>query len=416
LIFLLLASVRPREPTIPAVKKIPTQHDRSHEIRKIPDATFVVETSGEYDAPPASALREFLVGRGARRVTTIVHPLTAEGNSDHLVEAWEAAAGSRTSRRIRLPSRPPFTYPLDLLVPLPPPRADVHIGFNNLACARALLGRRAGRVQKVGYWAVDFVPDRFGQSSAMTRVYDAVDSWVCKNVDARFEVSEAARSGRDARHRLGTRPQAPSLVTPMGAWVDRVPHVGEDGFRARRVIWLGHMVERQGVGRLVEALGVLAARGVDFEAEFVGRGPEEQALRTAVERLGLAARVRFHGFVEDHADVDAILARGSVAVAPYDTTIPSFTSYADPGKLKSYLAAGLPIVTTDVPPNADEVAQRGGGEIVAFEPSAIAAAIERALADPEEWRRRRKAALALAHEYDWNVIFEKALDLLGYQS
>ena len=62
-------------------------------------------------------------------------------------------------RRVRLPSRPPFTYVLDPFVPLWPERVDGWFGFNNLACARGLLARRLGRADTVVYWAVDFVPE-----------------------------------------------------------------------------------------------------------------------------------------------------------------------------------------------------------------------------------------------------------------
>jgi glycosyltransferase involved in cell wall biosynthesis len=376
-------------------------------VTSIADATFVVETSGEHDSPPASAVREFLVARGARRVTTIVHPLTAEAAPEHLVETWDPTDGRSRRRRIRLPSRPPLTYPLDLLVPPVPPRADAHIAFNNLVAARALV---LGRSRKVAYWAVDFVPDRFGAGSPLTRAYDALDAWVCRSVDMRFEVSEAARAGRDARHGRPT----PAQVAPMGAWLDRVPHVPEDNHGARRIVWIGHMVERQGVGCLVEALGLLAERGVEFEVELAGRGPEEDALRASVERLGLQDRVRFLGYVADHVELERILARASVAVAPYDTTVESFTRYADPAKLKAYLAAGLPIVTTDVPPNAHEVAAQGGGEVVEFDPAAIAEALQRALGDERAWVSRRAAALELAGFYDWGRIVERALGSLGF--
>ena len=50
---------------------------------------------------------------------------------------------------------------------------------------------------------------------------------------------------------------------------------------------------------------------------------------------------------------------------------------ADPGKLKVYLAAGLPILLTDVPPNAQELAAIGGAEIVPADAGAFADAIER---------------------------------------
>ncbi|MGH8974969.1 MAG: glycosyltransferase, partial [Acidimicrobiia bacterium] len=225
-----------------------------------------------------------------------------------------------------------------------------------------------------------------------------------------------AKSGRDARHDLRPGSAAPAHVVPMGAWIDRVPKVPEDNHRIRRLIWIGHMVERQGVGCLIEAFGVLASRGVDFHAQLLGRGPEEAAIRTAVEHFGLGDRVQLLGHVDDHRYLESILAGASVAVAPYDTNGSSFTRYADPAKLKAYLAAGLPIVTTDVPPNASEVADHGGGEVVRFEPNALADGIERALSDAGSWRRRRLSALALARRYDWGAILERALATLGFES
>jgi glycosyltransferase involved in cell wall biosynthesis len=105
-----------------------------------------------------------------------------------------------------------------------------------------------------------------------------------------------------------------------------------------------------------------------------------------------------------------------VAVAPYHTGVESFTRYADPAKLKAYLAAGLPIVTTDVPPNAAEVAERGGGEVVPFGAEPMAWAIERLLTDAAGWQQRRGAALQLAAEYDWGRIVGRSLEALGFRA
>ena len=109
------------------------------------------------------------------------------------------------------------------------------------------------------------------------------------------------------------------------------------------------------------------------------------------------------------SDVERILARASVAVAPYPPAEATYTRFADPGKLKAYLAAGLPIVLTDVPPNARELEREAGAEIVPYDAAAIAAAIERALASPENWRRRHEAALAYAKRFDWDVLLADAL-------
>jgi glycosyltransferase involved in cell wall biosynthesis len=337
---------------------------------------------------PAQALRDYLVRRGTD-VVTIFHPLTPEQGTDHRIATYAGGELVR-ERSVRVPLKPPLSFALDPFVPPLPPRVDTWFGFNPLACACGLVAR-AGRVV---LWSVDFVPDRFGRGTIATRIYDRLDRLCCLRAEARVELSEAARDARNRRHGLG---DAPALVVPMGAWIDRVPTTSVDGFRQGRVVFLGHLVERQGVHTLLAALE-------GREADIVGTGPLEAELRARAP-----ANVTFHGYVPDHRDVERILARAAVAVAPYAETDETFSRYADPGKLKAYLAAGLPVVLTDVPPNAQELASEGGAEIVADDPRAIAEAITRALASAEQWQTRREAALAYARRFDWNVLLGDAL-------
>ena len=349
--------------------------------------TLAIVSNGFADGP-AQALRDYLVANGAD-VVTVFHPLTREQGRTHVVATY--AGGALVSERgVRLPLRPTASFALDPFVPLRPPPVDVWFGFNPLACARGLVAR-TGRVV---LWSVDFVPDRFGRGTLATRIYDRLDRLCCLRADARIELSAAARDARNRRHGLG---EAPALVVPMGAWIDRVPTTTMDGFREGRVVFLGHLVERQGVHTLLSALE-------GRPADVVGTGPLETELRARAP-----ANVTFHGYVPDHREVERILARAAVAVAPYAQTDETFSRYADPGKLKAYLAAGLPVVLTNVPPNAQELATEAGAEIVADDPRAIANAIRHALASAGQWQTRREAALAYARRYDWNVLLGDAL-------
>jgi glycosyltransferase involved in cell wall biosynthesis len=382
-------------------------------MRSIRESTFAIIANGAHDSPPAGPFQEYLVAQGARRVTMIVHPLTGEGDPRHEITVYDRDHEARR-RWVRLPSRPPHTYPLDFFVPPWPEPVDGWFAFNNLACARGTLARRLGRAGTVVYWAVDFVPDRFGPG-LMTRAYDALDRWCCLHADARFELSRAALDGRTERHRIAAGAEAPAQVVPVGAWLDRVPVVPEDGWQGRRVVFIGHLVPRQGVEMLIEALRLLSKRGVAFEAHVAGRGPLEETVRAAASENDLDGRLRFHGFISDHREVEALLANASVAVAPYDTQVESFTRFADPSKLKSYVAAGLPTLTTDVPPNAHELAQRAGAEVVPFDAASFADAIERALASPHDWERRRTAAIEYARGFDWSEIFTRALEAVDFR-
>jgi glycosyltransferase involved in cell wall biosynthesis len=353
---------------------------------------------------PAQALRDFLVAREAS-VVTIFHPLTPEQGKRHVVTRYED--GEVQTRPISMPLHAPASFVLDPIVPLLPPRVHAWFGFNPLACARGLAARGTRRAERVFLWSVDFVPDRFGEGTVPTRIYDAVDRLSCRRADGRVELSEAAREGRNARHRL-TGAAAHAHVVPMGAWLDRVPTSPPGGSDRRRVAFLGHLVERQGVITLLQALALLD----DVEADIVGGGPLEETLRAQAHGLGLDTRVTFHGYVPDHRDVEHTLAAASVAVAPYRASGDSFTRFADPGKLKAYLAAGLPIVLTDVPPNARELAAEAGAQLTADDPRALATAIAETLASAETWRARREAALRYARRFDWNVLLADVLEAL----
>lgn len=380
--------------------------------RPLQASAFTVVCNGVPDEPPASGVWQFLVEQGAKRVTTVFHPLDRDSEPWHWITVFER--GREVKRRsVKLPSWPPATYAIDPFVPLLPAATDCWIGFNNLAAARGLAQRAARRAGAVVYWAVDFVPNRFG-NGVLTRAYDHLDSLCCRRADLRVELSSAALEGRNQRHRLTPFKAAPTHVAPVGAWLSRLPVAPEDGWKRRRVIFLGHLVPRQGVGRLIDALSLLAARGVELEAEIAGRGPIEGELRAVVARAGLEDRVRFVGFLSDHRDVEAFVAGGSVAVAPYDTEVESFTRFADPSKLRSYTAAGLPVVLTDVPPNAAELAAQAGAEVVPFSAEGIAGGIERALASGEEWLQRRRQALEYSRRFDWELIVPRALEKAGF--
>jgi glycosyltransferase involved in cell wall biosynthesis len=345
---------------------------------------------------PAEALRDYLVAHRGD-VIAVSHPLTREHGSRHVVTRY-AGGRSIESREIDLHVRPPASYALDSFVPLRLPKVDTWFGFNPLACVRGLAARRLGRARRVVLWSVDFVPDRFGAGTPATRLYDRLDRLCCTHADARVELSEAARTARDHRH--GLERNARTHVVPMGAWLARVPTTPPDGFRRRRALFLGHLVERQGVDVLLAALSELD----DVSADVIGSGPLEALLRRQADELGLGERVRFHGFVPDHRDVERLLAGASLALAPYRRSEDTFTRYADPGKLKAYLAAGLPTVLTPVPPNAEELAREAGAELVEDDPRSLAAAIASGLGDHDGWRRRREAALAYVRRFDWEVL------------
>ncbi|QEC46242.1 glycosyltransferase [Baekduia soli] len=377
--------------------------------RPLAGARFALEVHGVPTGPPAVGLKEHLARSGAH-VRCLYHPLGPEEAGQHVFEDWRDGCVRR--RIVRLPSRPPLTYPFDPLVPFGREPVDVWFGFDTISTARGLARRSRSRAGQVVHWAVDFVPDRFGPSSPLTRAYDALDGFCCRRADLRVEVSQAALNARTERLGLGAA-AAPALSVPIGLWADEARRTTETAHEHHRAIFIGHLVERMGVATAIRSIATLRQRGAELPLDIVGRGPEREALELLARELGVGDLVVLHGF-RVGPELEERLADASIALAPYQDDGRSFTQFADPSKLKAYLAAGLPIVLTPVPPNADELAQAGAADVVADDPTAFADAMARLLADRTLWLDRRRAALEHARSYDWSAVVAPVLERLGF--
>ncbi len=118
-----------------------------------------------------------------------------------------------------------------------------------------------------------------------------------------------------------------------------------------RLLFVGRLVGQKNLPLLLDALVRMRGRGLPaFELVLAGSGPEEGALRRAVENLGLGEQVRFRGAVE-RSEIAACFGGADVLVLSSD-----FEGYAR--VLMEGAAAGLPIVCTQVS-GAEEAVEDG---------------------------------------------------------
>jgi glycosyltransferase involved in cell wall biosynthesis len=162
--------------------------------------------------------------------------------------------------------------------------------------------------------------------------------------------------------------------------------------------YAGHLYPWKGVDLLISALAMLpGVRGL-----IVGGHDRESdlaRLRHQAEAAGLAERVRFTGWVPPR-EVPRYLSDADVLVLPNTDTEIS-RSYSSPLKLFEYMAAGRPIVASNLPAFREVLSAE---EAVLVEPgsaSAIAVAIERILGDEGLATRLASNAFEAAAQYSW---------------
>jgi glycosyltransferase involved in cell wall biosynthesis len=307
-----------------------------------------------------------------------------------------------------MPFAPPFTYVFDLAVPkLESSDYDLWIGFNNLNTLRGLNEKKNGRVKKVVYMAIDFTSDRFGARSPITWIYNSVDKKCCVQSDELWALTKESHEARLKCLNLKDLTK-PFLEVPMGAYMHAAPKVNKEAFAAKQIVFLGHVIEKQGVQLVLKALARIRGQIPKVHFMVMGTGPYLETVKALAVELGVGDLVTFKGFVKTDAEIESVLAQSTVAVAPYNPEKASFTRYADAGKLKMYLGAGLPIVMTDVTINAKALENEGGATLIDYDEQQLAQSLIEVLGNEDLWQRKSDAAKAFGLRYDWTSIFDKA--------
>jgi glycosyltransferase involved in cell wall biosynthesis len=108
-----------------------------------------------------------------------------------------------------------------------------------------------------------------------------------------------------------------------------------------------------------------------------------------------------------HERVPPLLARCDIGLAPYARDAPRYFS---PLKVFEYLAAGLAVVTADLPGVTDVVGPETAVVIPQGDPAALARAVKEVAGDPERRERLGRAGRALvAAQHTWALRAERLL-------
>jgi glycosyltransferase involved in cell wall biosynthesis len=213
-------------------------------------------------------------------------------------------------------------------------------------------------------------------------------------------VSEATRADLVA---LGFEPDSVRIVT-NGVFVPRPFTTLKSELPT--VVCLGRLVPTKSVDVLIRSMSELSEAVPNVRLSVVGQGPERRRLERLAWSLGLADRVRFHGWVP--AEVrDALLGSAWVACCP--------SRFEGWGLVCMEAAArGLPVVASDVAGLRESVLHGETGLLVPWgDPHALAEALARLLGDARLREQMGEAGRRWAAEHSWDASARAFAGLLG---
>ena len=181
---------------------------------------------------------------------------------------------------------------------------------------------------------------------------------------------------------------------------DRSPH--------QKILYVGQLYPWKGIGILIEAMEYLQEGCL----HVVGGSQEAvEKWRKRSAEMKIQGRIVFHGQVSPR-EVQIHLQDAAVAVLPLTQDLIS-ASFTSPLKLFEYMAAGVPIVASDLP-STREVLTPGVNALLvpANSPKALADGIRKLLGDRGLAERMGQKAAEDARQYTWEKRGERIIQFL----
>lgn len=230
---------------------------------------------------------------------------------------------------------------------------------------------------------------------------------------ASHRITVVSRAMRDEVLALGIAPDKVAVI-PMG--VDLRERFTPDPRIPReqnQLLFVGRLVEKKGVGFLLNALPRILLASPDTRLTIAGGGPLETELRELAASLQISDHVNFKGMVSQ-SDLPAFYRRATLFIAPFQV--------ADSGDQEGFglvlveaMGCGCPVICGEVPAVRDIVLDENTAVLVnPRNPVDLANAIIGLLADPI--RRERYAENARRHceeAFDWGTIAARYGELLS---
>lgn len=290
-----------------------------------------------------------------------------------------------------------------------PQKIDLFIGSDNFTAFFGLIAKWLGKVEDVILYTIDYVPQRFA-NPIFNFLYHFFDIQCLKQCKIVWNVSFKIAEAREKYNGLQIKNYTSQIVVPLGIWYDRI-RVNYTKKRDKyTIVFLGHLLEKQGLQMVIKAMPQIAKKIPHVKLVVIGTGPFESSLKKYVSDLKMDGFVSFLGYIDDHQEVEKQLFKSTIAVATYKPDPSSFTYFADPGKIKNYLAAGLPVILTDVPPIAKEIAQKRCALIAKYDVYDFADKVDALLTDRIMLSEYSRNAIKFAEQFDWDKIFTEALE------
>lgn len=280
-------------------------------------------------------------------------------------------------------------------------RWDIFIGCDCLNTFGGVFLKRLRLVQKVIFYENEYKARRF-DNVILNLIFQFFNGFTARRSDVIWDSPPGLESLRESQSVIPKR----IIRVPHGVDLKKIK-VPKEGVNRYELVYVGHVMDSKGLQLVVNALEEVVKTVSQVKMTIIGSGPFEPELKRLADEKGLSNCLNFFGFT-DHDWTLSYLPKCGVGLAPYTPLDKQVLMYAEPLKVKDYLACGLPVIITKFSGVANEIEKRKMGIAVEYKQKDLKEAILKLLTDNKFYRDCRKNVLSYDKNITWDETYNQS--------
>ena len=285
---------------------------------------------------------------------------------------------------------------------------DVFIGLESVFALAGIVLKKLGKVKTVVYYVSDYAPNRY-KNKAFNALYLLLDRFCLRHCDYTWDVSPAMQKGR-IQAGLPNAGIYRVIHVPNGLFPSQIASLPIAKRDKNDLVYMGILQSDMGPDLAIKAFGVVLKIYPKMKLHIIGGSQKDSRIYKAMaKRLRLEKSILFHGFIQDNTEMAKIVRRCYIGLAPYRAFPDSWRWFGDAGKIRQYTAAGLPVVTTQVPPLGRFIVSQGAGIMTTDTVKSFSNGILLLLSDFALYKKLSRGAQKVSKDNTWEHVYSKAL-------
>ena len=267
-----------------------------------------------------------------------------------------------------------------------------------------ILFKRFLNISEIIYYIFDWSPKRY--TFFLNKIYLILDKFATYYSNATWNIAYTIAKYKTQYLSYNKNKVSKQLYVPYSPY----PFRAKSKIKKNTIVYAGGLIHENGAQLLIPILKEITKTNKKIKLIIMGEGELKEKILNEAKVNSLKNNIRYYGYISDENRVLKIQSQCELGIAPYPNTNETRKKFGDVIKIRMYIASGIPIITTNVPPIYREIEKEKIGIIIKSNYiKNFATKINELLKKQSQLKIFRKNILIKREESSWNKIYDKAI-------